>query len=303
MARRVNFPNLLLAVTLASASHPAWTDYAVLPMQVEHEGEEFGNSKVQRSVDALSCVMLLGGGARKHSVKYLSPQEAEAYVITLKDGRFVDSQGKALHGIYTLSMDASGKLYAANPERDPSIKHSSFTRGGPLAYPGHGYFDQGRTEGVDLLSGHYLPGPWWLRQIDAEFRKRGLDTSKIRFLVYKNGIFGPMEIFADEGIFLSDAVKISSDPKEDLFDLHRNLAQALPDPELRYRVARRLFLEEKMVSAGPVMKEVLDDIAESLRNHQRIHLLKPTNIEAFRAYLEKARSFPEIDAWLKESTD
>ncbi len=119
------------------------------------------------------------------SVKYLSPQEREAYKVSVQDGRVFDSTGKPFEtrnaptewgsdrraAIFV--MDKKKNLYLSNSLNSATLKHSSFLAGGPVASAGEMQIEDGYVKSVSNRSGHYVPTGKHLERVAQELEKKG----------------------------------------------------------------------------------------------------------------------------------
>ncbi len=110
---------------------------------------------------------------------YLSPLQRARYQVTIARGVMKNAEGQPIksgHFIYV--MDENGRFYLGNSERG-KFHHSSFLAGQPVAAAGEIRFSKTGRMQINNISGHYLPDVDCLRQVLTEFKKNGVDLSKI----------------------------------------------------------------------------------------------------------------------------
>ncbi len=125
-----------------------------------------------------------GKGATDNTELYLHVDELQKYKASFNNNMPLLNNQKLEAGLYLYVMDANGEIYLAKSSQ--VNKHSYFFSGGNIAAGGLLYIDKnGDIQNVDNASGHYHPDDKSLYSLAVELKKRGLDISKIEFIVHR----------------------------------------------------------------------------------------------------------------------
>jgi uncharacterized Zn-binding protein involved in type VI secretion len=120
----------------------------------------------------------LGGSS---AVEYLNEAKRAELLLTVKDGKLYDADGKlfdtsrAPAGKAIYVMDENGNFYVSNEHNRGQFHHSSILAGRPVAGAGEIEVNQGVIQYINRGSGHYAPTPEMLQQTANELRAKGLE--------------------------------------------------------------------------------------------------------------------------------
>ncbi|CAM8889209.1 unnamed protein product [Rhodiola kirilowii] len=94
-------------------------------------------------------------------VRYLSPEEREAYEVILEDGKFKNKKTNQLidtsgDGKWIFVLSTSGTLYVGKKTKG-LFHHSSFLAGGAISAAGRVLVENGVLKAISRQSGHYQP--------------------------------------------------------------------------------------------------------------------------------------------------
>ncbi|MFG1648614.1 hypothetical protein ACGFIE_01710 [Micromonospora sp. NPDC049275] len=130
----------------------------------------------------------LPGGHFPTAVRRLSPEELEQHRVffdgdgvlrSARNGEPFDSSSAQTvfsgndQAIFV--MDRNGNLYASNYQRVGDFHHSTLGNGNPVAAAGELVVKDGRVQYATARSGHYQPDPSHMANLDAEFKRNGVN--------------------------------------------------------------------------------------------------------------------------------
>jgi hypothetical protein len=119
-------------------------------------------------------------------VHYLSETERFDYLITIKNGKLIDSKGGLFdtsdassvfaggNGNAIYVMDECGNIFASKSQVVGKFHHSSFLAGEPVAAAGEISVKDGIIDSVTRRSGHYMPDAKHLQQFVAELEEQNI---------------------------------------------------------------------------------------------------------------------------------
>ncbi|WP_431957160.1 hypothetical protein [Nocardia lijiangensis] len=119
-------------------------------------------------------------------VKYLTPEEREAFRLTAHNGLLYDSQGQlsdsaAAKTLWTPNggraifvMDSDGSIYSAPFHILGEFHHSSLLAGAPVAGAGEIAVVRGRVQLISDQSSHYRPARRFTLQVVDSLRRQGV---------------------------------------------------------------------------------------------------------------------------------
>jgi hypothetical protein len=122
------------------------------------------------------------------AVKYLAPQEREAFRLRFKDGLifgadgslFDTSEAVSLHSSTPKAifvMDATGEFFAAHNQIIGQFHHSSLAAGEPVAAAGELLVLGGLLIEISNKSGHYRPGRLFMDQAIDSLARKGVELT------------------------------------------------------------------------------------------------------------------------------
>ena len=155
-----------------------------------HTTPRYHNTKSM--LDKYKNEHLPGGGPFATPVRRLSPEELEQHRVFIddngimrsaKDGKPFDTSNSntAFSGgdqaIFV--MDRNGNMYASTYQKVGDFHHSTLGNGQPVASAGELVVKNGRVEYATARSGHYQPDVSHMSNLDAEFKRNGLNNVPI----------------------------------------------------------------------------------------------------------------------------
>lgn len=130
----------------------------------------------------------LPGGHFPTAVRRLSPEELEQHRVffdsdgvlrSARNGEPFDTASAQTvfsgNGQAIFVMDRNGNLYASNYQRVGDFHHSTLGNGNPVAAAGELVVKDGRVQYATARSGHYQPDPSHMANLDAEFKRNGVN--------------------------------------------------------------------------------------------------------------------------------
>lgn len=130
----------------------------------------------------------LPGGHFPTAVRRLSPEELEQHRVffdsngVLRSARngepFDTSSAQTVfsgNGQAIFVMDRNGNMYASNYQRVGDFHHSTLGNGNPVAAAGELVVKDGKVQYATARSGHYQPDASHMANLNAEFRRNGVN--------------------------------------------------------------------------------------------------------------------------------
>jgi hypothetical protein len=146
-------------------------DYQTTPMLDAYRGEELPDNEVWGT-----------------AVRYLSPEEREAFRLTFTNGLIYDADGKlfdtreavSLHSDVPKAifvMNAAGEFFAAQHQIIGRFHHSSLAAGEAVAAAGEMLVLDGMLFEISNKSGHYRPGRLFMDQAIDSLARKGIEVT------------------------------------------------------------------------------------------------------------------------------
>ncbi len=135
-------------------------------------------------------------------VTYLTTEERQAFVLTVRDGLFLAADGTPFTStdkdgaIYV--MDADGVFYASNEREPGEFHHSSFLAGAAVAAAGELIIEAGELRKITDVSGHYEPEQVYTAQALCELRHLGVELNGVPLKRVAVGEVDAGEILAEQ---------------------------------------------------------------------------------------------------------
>jgi len=118
------------------------------------------------------------------TVTYLNEDQRKEFLISVKEGKLVDSGGSlfdtrdasSLHQTISRAifvMDKHGSIYASKQHEYCQFHHSSFLSGAPVASAGEIEVERGLLKLISNQSGHYRPPLALAKQTIEELERQG----------------------------------------------------------------------------------------------------------------------------------